>query len=956
VATGHPSGKGTVGAYYQFNPVLEGAANIVLESEDFTNLTRWTLVTPLAASGTASVTKGTLVESLAKVYRYVGTSGSVDLGTTDYTNTALWEEATVYQSNAAAIFKLALDDKFYVVKPVNLENPVLTLRNVGTLLIEQRDQILDWITSHANNAEAVARYSVQLEVVTDLIESLGLTDVLTTSPSTTSCRRASAARRGTSSSRGRPAARSSARRISLDTDRWTELTSFSGTPDHDTASPDGTPIVKKELDALFIELPNVYAAPGSVFIEASDSLAADFSGRVGTSLKARSGASITIVNKTPFATIVNDAVIRDNTRVTVVDGQLVTLTPGKVYFNGTSLGGASVDTTLPSITITQSSLPESQQGLGGFDLPDIPQDMYIVGDVINENGGVTIRNDDGSINVSGEIRGATLDIDAAADFNLNTEAWFHTNRDPRQYIDYDLTRALVYNTEGTKTTRSFATTSAVTGGSGGTTDVDLDGAIATNSHRILAQGSIAITARFLNINGIVQSGAQTVELDVASNFTASGTSSFIDDDGHTLAGISFGPDGVPVKGYFDAAQGAIVVDDIVPQGGRITLAGQIISTGNGMLRVANGYANVKITNASAYDLVLNRIDTTTKREGRITIIDTTTLRKVEYLADGSTIFEREYSGALTDGDSSDNGLDTITYTLQSTTPHAFGDAITYQPRSGQYYMWVEGQELTQVTLTKWEKSSFNLFGGGTSFEDSLSADTSYQWKTREFRDERPLLESEGVAVESLLLYDANGNPLESIVPDASKDMAYTIVYERKVDADIDLIPGVTKVWNVSNQTVYQYRSDQTIKEAVLSAVNYTDTAVWDVVQTGVTTYTNNPTSNEFRSDYVNFTRTVETWTTGGGWLRKKTHHTLLTEIEGKTDYYTHTLQADAAIGIDFIQGASAPKIEITTTNDLLLQGNLQVTDGTWKSRNAVPRARRRRTPRSSSRRRPARSR
>src|SRR5204863_1136542 len=112
---------------------------------------------------------------------------------------------------------------------------------------------------------------------------------------------------------------------------------------HNTANPTGTPVVKKELDALFIELPNVYAAPGSVFIEASDSSASDFSGRVGTSLRARAGASITIVNKTPFATIVNDAVIRDNTRIALVDGvdangqpvkQLVTLTPGKVYFNG----------------------------------------------------------------------------------------------------------------------------------------------------------------------------------------------------------------------------------------------------------------------------------------------------------------------------------------------------------------------------------------------------------------------------------------------------------------------------------------------------------------------------------------------------------------------------------------------------------------------------------------------
>src|SRR5205085_958536 len=91
----------------------------------------------------------------------------------------LWEDATFYTSNAAATFRAALDDKFYVVKPLDLVAPTLTLKNVGTLLINQRDQILGWIASHAGNAEAVARYSVQLAVVEDMIAALGLTDVLT---------------------------------------------------------------------------------------------------------------------------------------------------------------------------------------------------------------------------------------------------------------------------------------------------------------------------------------------------------------------------------------------------------------------------------------------------------------------------------------------------------------------------------------------------------------------------------------------------------------------------------------------------------------------------------------------------------------------------------------------------------------------------------------------------------
>ena len=48
--------------------------------------------------------------------------------------------------------------------------------------------------------------------------------------------------------------------------------------------------------------------------------------------------------------------------------------------------------------------------------------------------------------VCGRLRSATRDreqrtLTAARDFSLNTEGWFHTNHDPRQYISYDAQRA-----------------------------------------------------------------------------------------------------------------------------------------------------------------------------------------------------------------------------------------------------------------------------------------------------------------------------------------------------------------------------------------------------------------------------------------------------------------------------------------------------------------------------------
>ena len=109
-----------------------------------------------------------------------------------------------------------LENKFYVIKPEGMDAPVLSYRNLGNLLLEQREQILSWIASHATNAEAVARYQIQLELLDETLNQLGLI---------------------------------------------TQVADQNG---------DLRPQVKRELDALFLEMPNVYATPGSIFVEADN--------------------------------------------------------------------------------------------------------------------------------------------------------------------------------------------------------------------------------------------------------------------------------------------------------------------------------------------------------------------------------------------------------------------------------------------------------------------------------------------------------------------------------------------------------------------------------------------------------------------------------------------------------------------------------------------------------------
>jgi len=89
------------------------------------------------------------------------------------------------------------------------------------------------------------------------------------------------------------------------------------------------------LDILFIELPNIYATPGSVLIDADAGQLGAVSARITDGdIVARAGAEIGILNESPFTLQVNDAVIRDTKRVVILNDQYTVLTPGNVYFKG----------------------------------------------------------------------------------------------------------------------------------------------------------------------------------------------------------------------------------------------------------------------------------------------------------------------------------------------------------------------------------------------------------------------------------------------------------------------------------------------------------------------------------------------------------------------------------------------------------------------------------------------
>src|SRR5204862_85926 len=98
-----------------------------------------------------------------------------------------------------------------------------------------------------------------------------------------------------------------------------------------------------------------------------------------------------IRNETPLAMTIHDAVVRDNVRIVPVNGELITFEPGNVFVNNTKRTDAE-DSTGKTISIVQDSFASSFYDFGSLDASiiqrifDLDQDLYITGDVINEDG------------------------------------------------------------------------------------------------------------------------------------------------------------------------------------------------------------------------------------------------------------------------------------------------------------------------------------------------------------------------------------------------------------------------------------------------------------------------------------------------------------------------------------------------------------------------------------------
>ncbi len=124
-------------------------------------------------------------------YKFLPSTTDIVPHLESYADTSRWKALTqseidgltasdspVYESDVTKSFAIGLTGKYFIVKPADTPLPTLSLRNIGNLLLNQRDQIISWMAEHAGDAEAIARYEAQLIAIDAQLEDLGLLDAI----------------------------------------------------------------------------------------------------------------------------------------------------------------------------------------------------------------------------------------------------------------------------------------------------------------------------------------------------------------------------------------------------------------------------------------------------------------------------------------------------------------------------------------------------------------------------------------------------------------------------------------------------------------------------------------------------------------------------------------------------------------------------------------------------------
>ncbi|WP_374319346.1 leukotoxin LktA family filamentous adhesin [Aquabacterium sp.] len=332
---------------------------------------------------------------------------------------------------------------------------------------------------------------------------------------------------------------------------------------------------------------------------------------------------------------------------------------GKVYFNGISVtdnaeinnvngsaGSASFaavktadSTDTPTILIQSTYDPtlDPNYGVSGKAQPKPAGDVIVQGDLTNLRGLVKIDVAAGSIR---------LEQKTDDDGNVISPAETATVRANQVEIktnNGDFVQSYTDSFVNTGGDPLVVTTDPITGLSSVTYQAE------SSTSGIVANGSVLIAARYLNINGVVQSGiaqwgvvipaSATVTLTNGSSVSFAQAQAYYNSltdaqkavsgaeyftvSGATVSGLE-GTDWEQITVRYNAKENRLELGGVTVQGGYIKLFGAIYNTnlnGGGELRVLDGYGQIKVDNETSLSLLVNTLDTGRGVAGKIEITD-----------------------------------------------------------------------------------------------------------------------------------------------------------------------------------------------------------------------------------------------------------------------------------------------------------------------------------------------
>ncbi|GEM_PF-3017291 len=329
-----------------------------------------------------------------------------------------------------------------------------------------------------------------------------------------------------------------------------------------------------------------------------------------------------------------------------------------------------------------------------------PAQLWIYGNITNL-GGEAKATSHGTLRVAGNISAETVNLATGGDFIKTwTPGYTHQGGDPVKRLG---------TTPNEKEAKKEDYAQTI-----------LPNCDAVECGSTIAGNNVYISAEKLNINGLIQAGLpeRRIEIDDAlltkpnadktaltntqaigaarSAWLASPTTAarYINLTNPTADGIA---DSGDIKLRYDAQFDRLELADARMGGGHMELFGDIFSTGNGELRVMDGYGRINITNTTGYDLAVGRLDTGPGVQGTIRITDTARDSSGHYRGAGNTPLvteiTRENGEATTRTNTGAGGAMQVV----DTSSDNYGRSTSFHPMADRRFNWINGQ------TTNWER-------------------------------------------------------------------------------------------------------------------------------------------------------------------------------------------------------------------------------------------------------------